>query len=136
MHSDIPRWHVESMVPMPARDSLVGGLDIVAYHRAENTLFFMFRYGHLTVGVTANLSNVPNTRGDPWFEARSEFEILRSAATMKRAINGYGKTEEDAILASVKLFLDSFEKTRRSRGPRDQANDHAARHNNESESRL
>ena len=96
---------------MPERDSLLGRLDIVCYYRAGRSVFLIFRHSGYSVAATVDLSTTPSAEGDDWVEARAEFQVrpvasLTAAWSSSQAIAGYGKTEEEAILAAVNLCID------------------------------
>jgi hypothetical protein len=99
---------------MPERNALLGRLDVVCYYRTGGTVFFIFRHGSYSVAVTVDLSPVRRADGDDWFEARSEFQVrpvtpLTAPWSSDQAVTGYGKTEEEAMLAAVDLFTDRFD---------------------------
>jgi voltage-gated potassium channel Kch len=95
-------------------DDLLGHLDIVGYYRSGRRVFIIFRHGSYSVAVTVDLSTVRHADGEEWFEARSEFQVrpvapLNATWSPSQSIIGYGKTEEEAILAAVNLFTDRFD---------------------------
>ncbi len=103
------------LIPMPERGALLGRLDIVSYYRSGRSVFFIFRHSRYSVAATVDLSKVQQGRGDEWFEARSEFQVrpatlLPSPWSSSPSVIGYGRTEEEAMLAAVDLFIDRFDR--------------------------
>lgn len=114
MHISIRPTAVERLDAMPERNRLLGPLDVVSYYRAGAVVFVTFHHGRHSVAMTAELTTVPSAEGDPWFQAQSSFQVRPLADPLatwadRGAIEGYGRTEEDALLAAVKLFLDRLD---------------------------
>ncbi|HYM40032.1 MAG TPA: hypothetical protein VEY12_07815 [Thermoplasmata archaeon] len=102
---------------MPDKDRFLGGLDVVGYYRTGGTVFFIFRQGRYSVVVTAELTMVPSDDGAAWFKAECEFQVRptkdmlsyrtgRGRWRERGQIEGYGRSEDEAILAAVNLFVD------------------------------
>lgn len=100
------RGRVNASVPMPPRDGFLKGLDVVGYNRRGQTVVFMFRHGTRSVLVTAVLETVRDSTAEPWFHAHSTFEIRSPDGNSEQVLDGYGRTEEEAILATVNLLID------------------------------
>lgn len=105
---------MKSLIPMPGKDGLLGHLDIVSYYRTGRSVFFIFRHGGYSVAVKVDLSTVQRAEGDDWFEARCEFQVrpltpLVATWSPSQSVIGYGKTEEEALLAGVNLFTDRLD---------------------------
>jgi hypothetical protein len=110
----IRHWDVEFIAYMPDRDRFPGGLDVVSYSRTGGTVFLNFRQGPYSVAVTAEVTTVPSVDESPWFKAQCDFQVrllndLHSKWTGRGQIEGYGRSEDEAILAAVNLFLDRLE---------------------------
>lgn len=100
---------MKALASMPPRDEFLKGLHVVGYNRAGQTAVFLFRYGTHSVLVTAELEAVRSSTAEPWFHAHSRFEIRGAEGDSEQILDGYGRTEEEAILATVNRILDRFE---------------------------
>lgn len=99
---------------MPRRESFLGGLDVVGYYRTGPTAVINFHHGPHSVAVTAVLTTVASEDGGPWFKAQCEFQVrplqdVVATWAERGQIEGYGRTEDEALLAAVNLFLDRLD---------------------------
>ena len=108
---------------MPEKDPLLGRLNIVGYYRSGRQVSFIFRHGHNAIAVTLEVSVIRRDDKDDWFEARGEFRArpdtpVNATWSSSQPAMGYGRTEEEAILAAVDLFTDGLDRGFQSgRGP-------------------
>ncbi len=101
-----PMGHWNPQPHMPPYRSPIEGLPVVAYQRRGNAMYFIFHWGSQPVEAHVDILVDRNQPGEPWFEARTELRLLRDPSDSTETVLGYGKTEAEAILASVRLFLD------------------------------
>ena len=106
---------MKTLIPMPEKDPLLGRLNIVGYYRSGRQVSFIFRHGRHAIAVTVELSMIRRADEDDWFEARGEFRVrpdtpLNATWSSSQSATGYGRTEEEAMLAAVDLFTDRLDR--------------------------